>query len=711
VRGTIGRIELDWRPSALLSRKLHVRALRIEAPRFELESTPGVEDDTAGGDAGPTSLPLGVLVDHAEVLDGELRSDGRLLVDELQLELAGSAKGDRLELARLALDSSRGELSGHARASLSPGDPWDVDLAWRLRLEEGPVAGHTRIAGSLAELRVAQSFSGLIEGDITGTLSGLPTHPAWQLELALEPLPSRAGPWPEALDGMAARLGIEGRLEDSTLSGEVALPGIVPGPIDVALEGGWEDGVADIRRLDLRLADGGRLGGSGRVTPGDDFAAEFALDGTGLGWPLGQAEQAVELPRLSLRGSGAGDRWRVTVDGLARHGEWPEAAFTGALDWAATTLTLERLDIAAPGDALRATASGVLETAGGQLDYRVVAEADVRLPEYPPVSARLTAAGDARGVNIETLAAQLLDGSLEGAGRITWAGEDAADFRLSFADLDPASLAADWPGRLSGTLELSGMPAGADGLEIVLSSLAGELKSLPVDGAAALNISVDTLRLRSASLAIGANSLEASGRLDDETVMLDARLEAPSLDVLDDAARGSLAASARVRGTRAAPQIVLEASGARLGWQGMRARALRIDADVDLSGAQASRLVAELEGFATAPGPGAALRLEASGTPADHRLRVALDRARPEQGLRLGLEGAMTDGRWTGATGRADARGGTADDLGVTAADGAQRQRRAAHARRRLHARHPRPPVPAGGVAAGGAMERARDSR
>jgi translocation and assembly module TamB len=649
VRGTIERIELDWRPAALASRTLHIRALRIEAPRFELESQPGA-DDAATGETGPLSLPLDVILERLELRDGELRSDGRLLVAELQLELAGSAAGDRLELARLALDSSQGELSGHAHASLSRGEPWDVDLAWRMHLADGPVAGHTQITGSLAELQVAQSFSGLIEGGITGTLSGLPTHPAWQLELALAPLPSRAGagPWPEALDGMAARLGIDGRLEDSTLAGEVALPGIVPGRIDVALEGGWEDGVADIRRLDLRLADGGRLGGSGRVTPDDDFAAEFALDGTGLGWPLGQAEQAVELPRLSLRGSGAGDRWRVTVDGLARHGELPEAAFTGALEWAATTLTLERLDIASPGDELRATASGVLETAGGQLDYRVVAETDVRLPEYPPVSARLTAAGDAHGVNIETLAAQLLDGSLEGAGRITWAGEDAADFRLSFADLDPAGLAAGWPGRLSGTLELSGLPANADGLEIVLSSLAGELRSLPVDGAAALNISGDTLHLRSASLAIGANSLEASGRLDDETVMLDARLEAPSLDVLADAARGSLAASARVRGTRVAPQIVLEASGARLGWQGMRARALRIDADVDLSGTQVSRLVAELEGFATAPGPGATLRLEAGGTPADHRLLVALDRARPEQGLRLGLEGAMTDGRWTG---------------------------------------------------------------
>jgi translocation and assembly module TamB len=647
VRGTIERIELDWRPAALASRTLHIRAMRIEAPRFELQSQPGA-DDAGAVQAGRVSLPLDVILDRLELRDGALHSDGRPLVDALQLELAGSAAGDRLNLSRLALDSSRGAISGHARASLSPDDTWDVDLAWRLRLAEGPVAGHTRISGSLAELRVAQSLAGLIEGEITGTLNGLPTDPAWQLELALAPLPSRTGPWPEALDGMAARLGIDGRLDDSTFSGEIELPGLVPGPIDVALEGGWEDGVADIRRLDLRLADGSRLGGRGRVTPGDDFAAEFVLDGTGLGWPLGQTEQAVELPRLSLRGSGAGDRWQVTLDGLARHGELPEAAFTGALEWAATTLTLERLEIASPGDELRATARGVLETAGGELDYRVAAETDVRLPEYPPVSARLTAAGDARGVNIETLAAQLLDGSLEGAGRVTWAGEDAADFRLSFADLDPASVAAEWPGRLSGTLEISGMPAGADGLEIVLSSLDGELKSLPVDGAAALNISGDTLRLRSASLAIGANSLEASGQLDNETVMLDARLEAPSLGVLNDAARGSLAASARVRGTRVAPQVKFEASGDRLGWQGMRAHALRIDADVDVSGMQFSRLVAELEGFATAPGPGAGLRLEADGTPTDHRLHLALDRLRPEQGFRLGLAGALADGRWTG---------------------------------------------------------------
>ena len=648
VRGTIDRIDLDWRPSALLSRKLHVLALRIEAPRFELERTPGAEGDTARGDAGPISLPLGVLVDHAEVLDGELRSDGRLLVDGLQLKFTGRGAGDGLQIARLELHSSQGEISGHARASLAPQEPWDVDLSWRVMLAGGPVAGRTRIEGSLAELRVEQDVAELIEGRIAGTVSGLPAAPAWRLEVALEPLPSRAGPWPEALDGMAARLSVEGRLENSQVSGHVALPVIVPGQIDVGLEAGWKDGAADIRRLELGLADGGTLIGTGRVTPGDDLAAEFALDGTGLGWPLGEADRTVDVPRLSLRGSGAADRWRVTTDGLARLGDLPEVTLEGVLEWAESTLTVERVELSSPAGELHATARGVLETAGDRLDYRVVAEGDVRLPEYPHVSARLAAAGDAHGVNIETLAARLLGGSLEGDGRITWDGAEAADFSLSFADIDPSSLAPDWPGRLSGRLELSGIPTTAAGLEIALSSLGGQLKSLPVDGQATLNVSADALHLRNVSLAIGASSLQASGRLDDETIRLDATLDAPSLGELDNAARGSLAASVRVSGARDAPRIVLEASGSRLGREEMRARALRIDADVDWSGAQASRVLAELEGFATAPGPGAALRLEAGGTPADHRLQLELSRTRPEQALRLGLEGGLTERQWTG---------------------------------------------------------------
>jgi translocation and assembly module TamB len=655
VSGTIERVELDWRPAALLSRTLHLRDLRIVAPRIALEALPDEPDAGPEAEATPglatLTLPLAVVLDRGAVLDGELRHDGRTIVSGLQLELAGRAKGHRLDVLHLEVQSAQGEIAGHARASLVSGEPWDVDLAWQLMPENGPIAGHTRIVGSVAELAVEQRFAAPLESLIEGTISGLPGLPAWQLELVVEPLPARAGPWPEPLDGMAARLRLAGRIADNSVSGHVELPGLVPGRVDVEAEGAWEDGVAIVRRLELGLADGGRLSGHGRAAPGDGLAAEFALDGTGLGWPPGEAGRVVELPRVSLRGEGAEDRWTLVIEGLARHDDLPEVEFTAALEWAESILNVERLGIVSPDGEIRATASGVLDTRNDRLDYRIAVEGDIQLPEHPPASAQFVAAGDALGVHIETLEAQLFDGTLEGAGRITWGGEDAeeaADFHLAFKDLDPSSLAPDWPGRLAGTLEIRGMPAAEDGLEVVLSSLRGELRALPLSGEGALNLAGTTLLLRPSTLAIGTASLGVSGRLGEETVRFAASLEAPALDELDDAARGSLTATAQIEGAREAPRIVLQANGARLGWHGARARTLQLDATADLSGAETSRIVAELEGFATAPGPGSALRIDADGTPADHRLRVELVQTRPDQRFQLGLEGGVADTRWVG---------------------------------------------------------------
>src|SRR5690606_14925413 len=104
--------------------------------------------------------------------------------------------------------------------------------------------------------------------------------------------------------------------------------------------------------------------------------------------------------------------------------------------------------------------------------------------------------------------------------------------------------------------------------------------------------------------------------------------------------------TAHIAGTRAAPRMTLEAQGAGLRWRNMRARSLEIDADIDLSGAQRSRVVASLERFATAPGPGMGVIVEADGTPEGHDMRVELRQARPARRLELGASGSFADARW-----------------------------------------------------------------
>ena len=648
LRGEIAGVHLDWRPTALLRRTVHVLELRIAAPRLALESTEAAPDDAAPGDAQPFSLPVTVILDRLVISDGALRSDGEIVVEDLDLELSGQASGRQLALHRLELHSSRGRIVGHAQVSPDPAQPWDVDLDWQLALDETDVAGRTRVEGLPAELTVAQEISAPLVARIDGVVRGLPDAPAWAMDVIIEPLPSNPALWPETLDGLAARLRVEGDIEDSLVAGSFELPAHLAGATTIEAQGGWTNNVARLQRLELTLQDGATLRAGGRFEPGDEHVAEFTLSGEGLGWPLDGSGREIDLPRVELRGSGAGDRWDLVAQAQARRDGLPELALDAVLNWAGTLLTLERLDLSSADETISAGASGTLETADGRLDYRIAATADARLPDLPPVTLALAAAGDAQGLRVETLAAQLLDGTVEGAGRIAWTGDQAADFRLEFADLDPAGMLPEWPGRLAGALEISGLPGGADGLDIILRSLRGELRSLPLSGEADLNLGTSVYQLRRARIAVGDASLEASGRLDDTAVSLVAALDVPNLQALDPQARGKLSASATVTGTRAAPRIELEVDGERLRWQANRARAVTVDAMIDMSGEASSQVLAELTNFATAPGPGSNLRLEAQGVPADHRARLEFERPYLDQAFLLALHGGFAERRWLG---------------------------------------------------------------
>jgi translocation and assembly module TamB len=647
VRGEIAGVHFDWRAAALLRRTLHIRELRIVAPRMELfELEPS--GDAARGEPRPFSLPLRVTLDRLTILGGALRSDGEIIVEDLDLELSGEASGRELALRRLELQSSRGRIAGHARASLDPAQAWDIDLRWQLALDDAGFAGHTRIQGLPDELSVAQDISAPLVAKVDGIVRGLPDAPSWALNLAVEPLPADVGLWPAALDGLAARLRIEGNVEESLLSGSFELPAYLAGTTDIEAQGGWAEDVARVRRLELRLQDGATLRGDGWFEPGGAPQAEFMLTGTGLGWPLDGPPREVHVPHLELRGTGAADEWHIVAEGRAQRDGLPELEIATVLHWADTLLTIESLELQSEDEAIRASARGALETGDDRLAYRVTATGAATLPDFPPVAITLDAAGDAQGLRVETLAAELLGGTVTGVGRIAWSGDQAADFQLEFADLDPSGVLPDWPGRLAGSIDLSGLPATADGLEVTLRSLRGELRSLPLSGEARLNLGDSDYRLRGLEIAVGDAVLQASGRLDHAMVSLAATLDIPELKALDPGARGKLSASANLAGSREAPRIELKADGERLRWQANRARALHIDVQVDLSGATQSQVLAELTAFATAPGPGSNLRIKAEGVPDDHRARLEFERPHLQQDLMLALEGGLAGQRWNG---------------------------------------------------------------
>lgn len=646
--GSVERIELDWRPMELWRGTLHIVELQVRRPLLAIDPPAAAGPRPPEDGAPQSSLPLRIVVDRLVVVDGELQSKGETLVSRLQVELAGRASGRTLALDHVELRSSRGSVVGHARAGLAPAVPWDIDLEWLAFAGEHEFVGHTRVNGRLARLSLVQELSAPLVARLEGVVEGLPDAPTWTLEASNEALAPAAGLWPEALVGLASRLQISGSLEDSVLTGSFQLPALATGAIPVEAQGGWQDDTAIVRRLALTLPDDARIAAAGRFVPGEAPVAAFSVEGERLRWPLDAADPVVSLPRLALRGEGAGGRWEFAADARAVRAGLPEIDLVAELQLAGTTLTIERLTADSRGGEVRARIEGLIDTANDQLRYRLTTTARIELPDYPPVNASLSATGDASGVNIEDLDARLLEGTVRGSGRIAWEGEQQADFQLAFIGIDPSSLAPDWPGRLDGRLSLRGLPDSAGGLELELRSLRGELRSLPLRGEAGLNMSDSGQVLRALSLSLGGTSLQASGRLDEQSVALEALLEAPDLNTLHDDAEGSFSASLELAGARDRPHVELEARGVGLRWQSGRIRELQVDAMVDPTGATRSSLRAALAGFATEPGPGASLTMEADGTPADHEARLDFHRRRQEQRIQLALAGGLDQERWIG---------------------------------------------------------------
>jgi len=649
---SIVRIEFDWRPVALFTRTVEVVSLRLESPGVTLESSETTTTaDRADFDPLSFSLPVSVIVKELALNDGRLTHDGEILLDDLQLELAGRASGQQLSLEHLWLDSSRGSVNGHLRASLAADQPWDVDLEWQVTLEPQQLAGRSRISGPVDRLDFTQELTMPLSARAEGVLRGLPRAPTWDMELQVAPL-AQDDDWPALLHGAAARLRLEGKLARSTLAGHFEMPALVGGKIETEAALGWEEGPVQLEELRLQLPDGGQLVADGRFEPAGAPAGEFSVRGRAIGWPLDAQEPAVSFDEFSLRGSGAGRSWRVAAEGIARRGGLPETAVEAVLEWDGSRLVAERLALDSADGALQAVLQGALDTAGGRLDYRLTGNAQLELPDLFPVDMQFSGAGDAEGLRLETLDAQLLDGRAEGAGWLRWAGVPDSAFNLEFEGLDPALATPGWPGRLAGTLSLQGFPAAGDGLAVTLESLQGELKSLPVTGHARLTADDDAVTVGAAMLRIGDASLEGSGRLGEQRISLEASLEVPDMERLDARANGQLSASARVAGARTRPRLDLQAEGRGLRWQGQGIRTLDLSATVDLSGAQASTVLAEAKGVAAAPGRAVNIRLEGDGTPADHQLRLELDRRRPAGRLELALDGRLADAGWQGQLAR-----------------------------------------------------------
>lgn len=659
-RTVLTDLRIDWRPRALLQKKLHVSSLHVRS--LQMTGTP---DSTPEPAQLPEriALPFPLQADDVRLAAGEIRSGAGepLRLGPVSFGLDFDGGNYRLRLRELALgralDDGRADVRISGEAGIGTNKPYPLQGSFAIR--GNAAAGNRNIDGG-----------GKI--DLAGSLA----EPLATLDLAAGTARLRGN---AALRPFSARPLGPATLAADALDLHAFDPALPQTLLDLRFAS-TADGQAELT-LDNRAAgthDAGRLPLSSLLVR------------------LQQEDGAFRFDRIAARIGSAG-KPAGTIDG---NGRYADGVLVLALQ--ADALNLRGID-----SRLRPTrlgGSADLRHAPGRQEFTI----GLRQPADKALIVAL--ALDAHGVLADTVLSldratlQVGSGRAEAAARIALTGrqEFSMQGKLNRFRLEELGMFADAPQLfLNGEFALRGARQPALEADLSFSIADSRIAGQPLSGAGEVRLRGDRLQVSQFRLASGANRLNIDGELAEGDATLAFALDARQLAQLGPKFGGALVASGKVRGTFERPRIdaewnarnlrlpgaisadaaqgkatvgidrtqpfMLDSSTAQLTARGLRhgTRALQsLTAQLRFAPLPDAPLELALRAEGIAAGTWRAERFsaDAHGTTAAHALDIALQEpGQPGQNwtiaARGGLDRLADDPRWQGSIGRFDASG------------------------------------------------------
>lgn len=526
------KLQLDWRPGALMGRRFE--AATLSASEVRVASQPSTE---------PATLPASLVLPLALQLD-------RVAIDRLRIAdlVAGQPAEPKLELTalagRLVSDGRHHQLSGlrasapfgqlAADATLDGQAPFPLKARAHLNtVQDGEAyAVDADAAGTLAELNLTATASGAgLRGE--ARLAATP----------FAPLPLRSGRLslhdvdPARFHAAAPRARLDIELDLVPQAPANAPAGQPVAPADWVLSG------------PLRIVN---------HTPGAQDAGALPLESlqASLRWASGELAASGLVLRVPGDGRATGTlRWKSPGAAEAGFGQVDA-------DLRITGLDARRLD----RRAVRTRIAGEI-TARADADTQTVRAdlADARL------ALRLKARHGAGVVHVDEAVASARAARLELSGKLALTGAGAFEGRGTLSHFDPrAFVATAPPADLNARFEASGqrLPQLAGGLNFELSP--SQLEGKPLVGKGELAIDGTVLTRSDLKLDLAGNRLTAQGRYGRPGDSLAFHLDAPALGALGHGLDGRLKADGVLRGSLAQPAGEFSVLAERLEAGGVR---------------------------------------------------------------------------------------------------------------------------------------------
>ena len=251
-------------------------------------------------------------------------------------------------------------------------------------------------------------------------------------------------------------------------------------------------------------------------------------------------------------------------------------------------------------------------------------------------------------IDLDSATLRMPGGEVAATGRVDLKDPQAFTLSARLKDFDPGLFVDMPPARLKGTVEAHGVLRPAWRADVAYRIADSTFAGAALRGDGRLTARADRVTVQAAVLAVGANRLNAEGRVGAIGDRLTLKLDAPELAQLGLGAAGALRMNGWIGGSRANPAFAIEADGRALAVRGFEATTLSLAARA-LEGVQGQVSArAELRGVRAA---GRSLeRLEATleGTRKRHELRARIDD--PALALNARAQGGLADaGGWTGS--------------------------------------------------------------
>ncbi len=280
-------------------------------------------------------------------------------------------------------------------------------------------------------------------------------------------------------------------------------------------------------------------------------------------------------------------------------------------------------------------------------DYLLDVTADVTGAQVPDTSLAIDGRINTERMLVPELNIGTLGGALQGTTSVDWT--DGIDWlaAIGFEGIQPGLQFEGLDGVLGGTIDVAGTVASGD-WTLVLdgADITGELNNYPFDLAVRAHKSdPDSLVVDELVLDNGANQIRGGGIVAlADTGFSDLKISAvlPELQNLVPELDGNITADLSVAGQLKEPDITLEARTDRLSYQDYQVRGVRIIADIGKAALDDSALQFTVRQINAGEQQVRNLRLNATGTRADHQLTLFADG--PEAtALDIALAGGLSE--------------------------------------------------------------------